>query len=145
MSLFSKMFRCSFPYNSIWVLAALARESKFWIFTFKTGLIVRNRFSLCLVKRGHDNKKCSVDSIPVPQWQSSLGVSLKLWFFLWDLSRLSPTRSWNKYFKLSGSCILKVLCALGLIVSSNFFLKPDNVSILRVSGPKLFQVMTESG
>ena len=65
--LFSKQFRCSFPYNSIWVLAALPRETKFWIFTFKTGLIVRNRFSLCLVKRGHTNKKCSVDSIPVPQ------------------------------------------------------------------------------
>ena len=122
--LFFEKSNCSVPYKSSFILAALSSEFKSWFFEFNNRFIVEKRISLCLAKFGQSNKKCSVDSTPVPHWHMSLGVSRKLWVFLWDLSWLSPTRSWYMYFKLSGSWILKMLCAWrGLIFSSIFFLE----------------------
>ena len=144
--LLSKMSKCSEPYKRSLTLAALSREFKSRFFEFSIVLILEKRVSLCLAKIGHNKKKCSVDSTPVPHWHMSVGVSRKLWFFLWDLSWLSPTRSWYTYFRFSGSWILKMLCAFwGFIILNNFFLKSAKLSSWRISGPKLFQVKTESG
>ena len=38
----------------------------------------------------------------------SVKVSAKLWRFLWALSLLNPTRSWNKYLRRDGLWTLKV-------------------------------------
>ena len=70
------LFKCSFPYNNISVLAELSRQSKFSIFGFKIGLIVENRWSLYFANVGYI-KKWSTDSTPVPQWQILVWVSLK--------------------------------------------------------------------
>ena len=72
-------------------------------FEFKIELIVESKACLWMRKNGQNNKKCDVDSTPVPHEQISVGVSLKLCFFLWHFNGLKPTRNWNRYLRSRGS------------------------------------------
>ena len=131
MSWFSDRVKFWLPYKSICTMSEFSMEGKFLILD-NTGFIVENNSSLNSLNKRHVSRKCSVDSIPVPQRHTSEGVSLKLWLYLWDLRLLKPTRSWYKYLRLSGSWILKMLLHSGIIVLTSSLLKPDNVSILRI-------------
>ena len=92
--LFSVGLRFLLPYKSISAISEFPIWGRFLNLGTSTGFIVENNSFLWAVKRGHSNRKCSVDSIPELHWHASVGVSLKLWLFLWEFKWLNPTRSW---------------------------------------------------
>ena len=64
--------------------------------------------ALTVAKKGHKNKKWLVSSIPSLQRHISVGMSMKLWRFLWHLKELKPILSWKMYRSPKGSCIPKM-------------------------------------
>ena len=145
ISLLSLGFRFSLPYSSIFAMAWFSNWGTFLILHSSTGLTVASNSFLREVNKGQLKRKWSEVSILVPQQHASVGVSLKLWRCLWECRGLKPTRSWYIYFKCSGSCTLNVLFCSGRMILSSFCLNSDNVSIFQISGPRLFQIKTESG
>ena len=69
--LFSRKFKFSLPYKSVSTFAALSRllMSGVLEFEFKIELIVESKACLWMLKNGQNNKKCDVDSTPVPHGQ----------------------------------------------------------------------------
>ena len=65
-------------------------------------IILLAKVILWSAKKGHENKKWLVSSIPWLQRHLSEGVSMKLWRFLWCLNRLRPTLNWRRYQVLQG-------------------------------------------
>ena len=118
-------FRFSFPYNKNLLNHALSGT----IFSFlRIGSMVSNNFSLEVLNSGHNSKKCTVDSDPLPHIHASLGVSLNLCLCLWAFSALKPPLSWNKYLRL-GLCMLKMLFFSGLIIPTIFCLNKHSFMV----------------
>ena len=66
------------------------------------------KVTLWVAKKGHENKKWLVSSMPWPQRHLSEGLSMKLWLYLWYLKRLNPTLNWRRYLSPKGLCIPKM-------------------------------------
>ena len=62
---------------------------------------------LAVEYNGHDKRKWLVSSTPWRQKHTLDGVSAKLWWYLWLLRWLNPTRNWKIYLRLTGSYTLK--------------------------------------
>ena len=109
-------FNFSCPYRRRCTLFLPYNVSK--SFNIKIVSIISNSFCLCVVKRGHSNKKCSVVSALSAQRHVSTWVSRKLWFFLWLFKGLSPTLTWKIQPMPLQLRILKVSFSLVLLIST---------------------------
>ena len=106
--LFSESLRDWWPYKWRWG----------WLITFKLffwaiSLTVVISGVRWVMKRGHENRKWSIFSMPWVQIQMLLMVSIKLWRHLWFRKGLSLSLNWKIYRRPMGSYILNVLLIFG--------------------------------
>ena len=133
------MVWCPYRYRCDWF------AKWFRLYFCKICITLLAKVALWAAKKGHENKKWLVSSIPWLQRHISEGVSIKLWHFLWYLKKLKPTLNWRRYRSPKGSWIPKMFFFFGRIKDKMWSLRILIDGILTKWVITLFQEVIESG
>ena len=116
-----------------------------WRFGLKIFEMDKNNFCRITVYIGHLSKKWRESSGALKHSHKSDRVSWKLWFFLWHLRGLNPTRSWKIYLRPTLSWTPNIDLPVGLIRAKMFRLKIPRDVQFRNSLPMVFHDLTTLG